>query len=87
MCYYKPTWVILLIRLSDSTPLHRDNFLKLVKVGFYDSVLFHRVMKDFMIQSGDPNSRQRRGISRWEMAGRIIQYLLSSGQVYFIKKE
>ena len=44
------------IRLSDSTPLHRDNFLKLVKVGYYDSVLFHRVIKDFMIQGGDPNS-------------------------------
>ncbi len=45
------------IRLSDSTPLHRDNFLKLVKVGFYDSVLFHRVIKDFMIQGGDPDSK------------------------------
>ena len=45
------------IRLYDSTPLHRDNFLKLVKVGFYDSILFHRVIKDFMIQGGDPNSR------------------------------
>ncbi|HET6767355.1 MAG TPA: peptidylprolyl isomerase [Chitinophagaceae bacterium] len=48
----------LVIRLSDSTPLHRDNFLKLVKVGFYDSVLFHRVIKEFMIQSGDPNSKR-----------------------------
>ena len=46
----------IVIRLSDSTPLHRDNFLKLVKVGYYDSVLFHRVIKDFMIQGGDPNS-------------------------------
>jgi cyclophilin family peptidyl-prolyl cis-trans isomerase len=46
------------IRLSDSTPLHRDNFLKLVKVGFYDSVLFHRVIKNFMIQSGDPDSKR-----------------------------
>ncbi len=46
------------IRLSDSTPLHRDNFLKLVKVGFYDSVLFHRVIANFMIQSGDPDSRR-----------------------------
>ncbi|TAL49527.1 MAG: peptidylprolyl isomerase [Chitinophagaceae bacterium] len=45
------------IRLSDSTPLHRDNFLKLVKKKYYDSVLFHRVIKNFMIQSGDPDSK------------------------------
>ncbi|HEY5826576.1 MAG TPA: peptidylprolyl isomerase [Cyclobacteriaceae bacterium] len=48
----------IVIRLSDSTPLHRDNFLKLVKVGYYDSALFHRVIKDFMIQGGDPNSKR-----------------------------
>jgi len=47
----------IIIRLSDSTPLHRDNFLKLVKVGFYDSVLFHRVIQNFMIQAGDPDSK------------------------------
>jgi len=47
----------IVIRLSDSTPLHRDNFLKLVKLGFYDSVLFHRVINHFMIQAGDPNSK------------------------------
>ncbi|HMH20894.1 MAG TPA: peptidylprolyl isomerase [Puia sp.] len=46
------------LRLSDSTPLHRDNFLALVRKGYYDSALFHRVIKNFMIQSGDPNSRQ-----------------------------
>jgi peptidyl-prolyl cis-trans isomerase B (cyclophilin B) len=48
----------IVIRLSDSTPLHRDNFLKLVKIGYYDSLLFHRVIKDFMIQSGDPTSKR-----------------------------
>ena len=48
----------IIIRLSDSTPLHRDNFLKLVKTGFYDSILFHRVIQHFMIQAGDPDSRR-----------------------------
>jgi len=47
----------IVIRLSDSTPLHRDNFLKLVKTGYYDSILFHRVINHFMIQAGDPNSK------------------------------
>lgn len=47
----------IIIRLSDSTPLHRDNFIKLTKIGFYDSVLFHRVIKNFMIQAGDPDSK------------------------------
>ena len=47
----------IVLRLSDSTPLHRDNFLRLVKSGVYDSVLFHRVIKGFMIQAGDPTSK------------------------------
>ena len=47
----------MIIKLYDSTPLHRDNFIKLVKQGFYDSHLFHRVIKDFMIQGGDPTSK------------------------------
>jgi len=48
---------VIVLRLSDSTPLHRDNFLLLVKKGYYDSVLFHRVIQRFMIQAGDPGSR------------------------------
>jgi peptidyl-prolyl cis-trans isomerase B (cyclophilin B) len=48
---------IIVIRLYDSTPLHRDNFVKLVNEHFYDSLLFHRVIRDFMIQGGDPLSR------------------------------
>ena len=48
----------MILRLSDSTPLHRDNFLKLVRQGFYDSILFHRVIKNFMVQAGDPNSKR-----------------------------
>lgn len=45
------------VRLYDETPLHKENFLKLASEGYYDGVLFHRVIKDFMIQTGDPNSK------------------------------
>ena len=45
------------IALYDETPQHRDNFLKLVDEQFYDSLLFHRVIKSFMIQTGDPKSK------------------------------
>ena len=45
------------LRLYNDTPLHRDNFLKLVCEGQYDGLLFHRVIKDFMIQGGDVTSK------------------------------
>ena len=45
------------VALFDETPLHRNNFLKLASEGFYDGTLFHRCIKDFMIQGGDPDSR------------------------------
>ncbi len=48
---------IIIVKLYDSTPLHRDNFVKLVGSGFYDSLLFHRVIPEFMIQGGDPLSK------------------------------
>ncbi|KQR71910.1 peptidylprolyl isomerase [Pedobacter sp. Leaf176] len=46
-----------IVKLYNETPLHRDNFLKLSKEGYYNGTLFHRVIKDFMIQGGDPDSK------------------------------
>lgn len=47
----------IVVKLYDETPLHRDNFLKLAKEGYYNGTIFHRVIKDFMIQGGDPDSK------------------------------
>jgi peptidyl-prolyl cis-trans isomerase B (cyclophilin B) len=48
---------VMIAKLYNETPLHRDNFIKLVKQNFYDSLLFHRIIKDFMLQGGDPLSK------------------------------
>ncbi|MCH5240442.1 MAG: peptidylprolyl isomerase [Muribaculaceae bacterium] len=53
----KTTMGDIIVKLYNDTPLHRDNFLKLVKDGYYDGLLFHRVIDSFMIQTGDPESR------------------------------
>ena len=45
------------LRLYDETPIHRDNFIKLVNSGFYEGISFHRVINNFMIQAGDPLTR------------------------------
>lgn len=47
----------IVLRLYNETPQHRDNFVKLVKEGYFNDLLFHRVIEDFMIQGGDPDSR------------------------------
>lgn len=56
----------ILVRLYDETPQHRDNFIKLAKEGYLDGTLFHRVIKDFMIQGGDPESK---GAPKGKMLG------------------
>lgn len=63
-CRQKETYVVMEttmgtieLKLYDETPLHRDNFVKLVKENAFDSLLFHRVIQDFMIQGGDPDSK------------------------------
>ncbi len=57
------------IELFDSTPQHQDNFLKLVEDGFYDGLLFHRVIDGFMIQGGDPNSKNAKKGAALGMGG------------------
>lgn len=54
---FKTTLGDITVELYNDTPLHRDNFLKLVKEGYYDQVLFHRVINSFMVQTGDPDSK------------------------------
>jgi cyclophilin family peptidyl-prolyl cis-trans isomerase len=57
------------IWLYDDTPKHRDNFLKLAKEGFYDQTKFHRIIKDFMIQGGDPSSKADSLKDQWGLGG------------------
>jgi len=59
----------LTIRLYDETPKHRDNFIKLAESGFYDGLLFHRVIEGFMIQGGDPNSKDAKQSQRLGSGG------------------
>ena len=57
------------IRLYEKTPLHRDNFVKLAQEKYYDGMRFHRVIEGFMIQGGDPYSRDTAMINRWGTGG------------------
>ncbi len=57
------------IKLYDKTPKHKENFIKLVKEHYYDSLRFHRVIEGFMIQTGDPYSRDTADINLWGQGG------------------
>jgi len=58
-----------IIRLYNETPQHRDNFIKLAKKGFYNGTLFHRVIQNFMIQGGDPDSKDPKKAGPGEQLG------------------
>ena len=57
------------VRLYNKTPLHRDNFVKHVSEKYYDGIRFHRVIEGFMIQTGDPYSRDTSLINKWGTGG------------------
>jgi cyclophilin family peptidyl-prolyl cis-trans isomerase len=77
---------VIKLKLYDETPEHKENFLKLAEEGFYDGLLFHRVMQNFMIQGGDPDSRNaQKGI---RLGGGSSGYTIPAEFVpkYFHKK-
>jgi cyclophilin family peptidyl-prolyl cis-trans isomerase len=60
---------VLQVALFNATPKHRDNFLKLAGDGFYNQLLFHRIKKSFMVQAGDPNSKNPKIMDEWGKGG------------------
>lgn len=64
------------VRLYEETPRHRDNFLKLAKDGYYEGILFHRVIPHFMIQAGDPDSKRAKAGEA--LGGNSIDYLIDA---------
>lgn len=71
------------VELFNSTPKHRDNFVKLIKEGFYDDLLFHRVMSGFMVQGGDPNSKDAPSGSRLGTGGPGYTIPAEIGEYHF----
>ena len=76
----------IVLQLYDETPIHRDNFIKLVKEGVYDSLLFHRVIKDFMIQAGDIQSKNADSLARLGSSDLPYQLPSEIRAEYFHKK-
>jgi len=76
----------MIAKLYNETPLHRDNFIKLTKEGYYNDLLFHRVIKDFMIQGGDPESRNAPSTKRLGMGGPGYEIPAEINSKYFHKK-
>ncbi len=76
----------MVIRLSDLTPLHRNNFLQLVKQHYYDSLLFHRVINHFMVQAGDPASKHAKPVAQLGGGGPSYTVPAEFNSVLFHKK-
>ena len=70
------------VRLYNDTQLHKDNFLKLVDEKFYDGLLFHRIVKDFMIQGGDPESRNAHNAQTLGMGGPDYKIPAELGKIH-----
>ena len=74
------------VKLYNETPLHKANFLKLVNESFYDGVLFHRVIKNFMIQTGDPDSKNAAAGARLGSGGPGYTVPAEINPMFFHKK-
>ncbi|NCB69059.1 MAG: peptidylprolyl isomerase [Bacteroidia bacterium] len=77
---FKTTEGTIVVKLYPKTEKHRDNFVKLVESGYYDGVLFHRVIRDFMIQAGDPDSKNAG--RKAELGSGDVKYTIPAEFVY-----
>ena len=89
-CTHQPTYALIetdygnmKVMLYDSTPLHKENFIKLVNEKFYDDLLFHRIISGFMIQGGDPNSKNASPTARLGGGGPGYQIPAEIGAYHF----
>ena len=76
----------IILKLYDETPLHRDNFLKLTADTFFNGILFHRVIKNFVVQGGDPDSRNAKPDIELGNGGPAMKFLPNLILPYIIKE-